>query len=104
LLRPRSFRRWGLWSRISILSWSCSFLGGCRHCLLSSDFALLRLNPPIRYKPSKAIAMDSPNPNTKSERIVIQVLQSRLSGAIMTRTEAIGAFKGQPISLRPLPS
>src|ERR1017187_2221032 len=28
-LRPRSFRRWGLWSRILILSWSCFFLGCC---------------------------------------------------------------------------
>jgi len=36
-LRPRSFRRWGLWSRILILSWFCYFLGllllhGCGTC------------------------------------------------------------------------
>src|ERR1035441_956993 len=37
LLRPRSFRRWGLWSRFSFLSWSCSFLGCC-YCLLISVF------------------------------------------------------------------
>jgi len=44
LLRPRSFRRWGLWSRISILSWSCSFLGCCCHYLLIPVFTLFRVN------------------------------------------------------------
>ena len=40
-LRPRSFRRWGLWSRISILSWSCFFLGCCCcHCLFILIFTL----------------------------------------------------------------
>ena len=32
-LRPRSFRRWGLWSWIPILSLFCFFLGYC-HCTL----------------------------------------------------------------------
>jgi len=43
LFRPRSFRRWGLWSRISFLSWSCSFLGCCCHCLLIPVFTLFVL-------------------------------------------------------------
>ena len=33
-LRPRSFRRWGLWSWVSILSLFCFFLG-CSHCTFS---------------------------------------------------------------------
>ena len=43
LLRPRSFHRWGLWLRISILSWSCFFLGCCYHCLLIPVFTLYRV-------------------------------------------------------------
>jgi hypothetical protein len=43
-LRPRSFRKWGLWSRILILSWSCFFLGCCCHCVLIPIFTRLRVN------------------------------------------------------------
>ena len=38
--RPRSFRRWGLWSRALTRSWSCSFLGCCGHGLLIPLFTL----------------------------------------------------------------
>src|ERR1035437_9693527 len=44
LLRPRSFRRWGLWSRILFLSWSCFFLGCYCHCILILVFMLFRVN------------------------------------------------------------
>ena len=43
-LRPRSFRRWGLWSRISILSLFCFFLGCC-HCPLIFAVTLFPANP-----------------------------------------------------------
>ena len=42
LLHPRSFRRWGLWSRISILSWSCFFLGCCHGLRVKSLRAFQR--------------------------------------------------------------
>lgn len=42
LLRPRSFHRWGPWSRIPIPSWSCSFIGA--DCLMRDGALPVRCN------------------------------------------------------------